>query len=510
MLRAGTALSVAVTIGLAASSPAHAAFPGQNGRIACSGSLAEPVSASGSTLELFDINPDCTDERRLMNNETSDFNPRYSADGKKIVFVKDNQVWTANADGTDERGPLTGPSAVAPAVASGGASTFVGGWSPDGSKITFLSTRDGNFEVYTMNADGSNPTNLSNNPPPMGGPASRGSDSQPAWSPDGTRIAFQSGRGGNPGIYTMNPDGSGVTAVTTGASEESAPSWSPDGKQLVFHSDQDAPTRTNATGRNLEIYRTNSDGTGQATRLTFSDFSGGGPAAAPDLDLTGFDLFPAWSPEGDRIVFHSGRAQENRDTGSAGIIAQWDVYTIDAVKGEGIGGDLRRLTNRAGNDERCDWQALAPATPVPAPDPTPTPTPTPDDNGERPLPNLIRPDVAVAVQPRGRSRSSARVSQSGGRIVVRLRGRMLGNRGQTCGGRLKIGTRAGSQRVASRNARMGSNCRYSARYTFSVRRLPRRLRPRARTLVLRVVLRFQGNSVLRGDLSPPKRIKVRR
>jgi hypothetical protein len=73
---------------------------------------------------------------------------------------------------------------------------------------------------------------------------------------------------------------------------------------------------------------------------------------------------------GDRIVFQSGRAQEFRDTGQGGIVAQWEVYTIDAVHGEGVGGDLRRLTHRAGNDERCDWQPL-PATTAPPPPPPP-------------------------------------------------------------------------------------------------------------------------------------------
>jgi len=103
-----------------------------------------------------------------------------------------------------------------------------------------------------------------------------------------------------------------------------------------------------------------------------------------------------------------------------------------------------------------------------------------------------------------------RVSQSGGRVVVRLRGRMLGNRGRPCGGRIKVGMRAGGRRVATRVARMGRNCRYSTRYSFAARRLPRRLRPRSRTLVIQILVRYQGNSRLRGDLSPPKRVKVRR
>ena len=102
------------------------------------------------------------------------------------------------------------------------------------------------------------------------------------------------------------------------------------------------------------------------------------------------------------------------------------------------------------------------------------------------------------------------VSQSGGRIIVRLRGRMVGNRGRRCGGRIKIGTRAGVRRAATRVGRMGRNCRYAKRYSFPVHRLAPRLRPRNRKLVLRIKVRYQGNSLLKGDLSPAKRVKVRR
>jgi hypothetical protein len=126
-------------------------------------------------------------------------------------------------------------------------------------------------------------------------------------------------------------------------------------------------------------------------------------------------------------------------------------------------------------------------------------------------PNLIRPGFARAVQTAGRSGSAvAELSRSSGKIVVRLRGKMIGNRGRPCGGRIKIGTRAGRRRVATRVGRMGRACRYSKRYTFATRRIPKRLRPRNRKLVLRITIRYQGNSQLKPDLSPAKRVKVRR
>lgn len=79
-------------------------------------------------------------------------------------------------------------------------------WSPDGSKLAFITDRDGNFELYVMNADGTNPTNLSNN---------LATEFYPAWSPLGTKILFSTTRDGNLEIYSMNPDGSSQTRLTS-------------------------------------------------------------------------------------------------------------------------------------------------------------------------------------------------------------------------------------------------------------------------------------------------------
>src|SRR5256885_16405756 len=78
-------------------------------------------------------------------------------------------------------------------------------WSPTGQRIAFTSTRDGNPEIYVMNADGSAQTRLTNNP---------GADANPSWSPDGQRIALETTRDGASEIYVMNADGSQLTNVT--------------------------------------------------------------------------------------------------------------------------------------------------------------------------------------------------------------------------------------------------------------------------------------------------------
>ena len=98
------------------------------------------------------------------------------------------------------------PSPTAPPVA------------PAIGKIAFVSNRDGNREIYVMNADGSGQTRLTNNPT---------FDFPPAWSPDGSRIAFGSDRDGNVDIYVMNADGSGLIRLTDNPARDSRPAWSP-------------------------------------------------------------------------------------------------------------------------------------------------------------------------------------------------------------------------------------------------------------------------------------------
>ena len=98
-------------------------------------------------------------------------------------------------------------------------------WSPEGSKIVFVSARDGNSEIYVMNADGTNPINLSNNP---------AFEELPNWSPDGKQIVFNSQRDGNNDIYVMNADGTDQTNLTNNPAFDDFPNWSPDGKQIAM------------------------------------------------------------------------------------------------------------------------------------------------------------------------------------------------------------------------------------------------------------------------------------
>ncbi len=215
----------------------------------------------------------------------------------RSAFVSDrdgnDEIYLMNADGTGQTNLTHNP-------ANENAAT----WSPDGSQIAFESDRDGNREIYVMNADGTGQTNLTKNP---------ATDGVPAWSPDGSKIAFFSYRDGNPEIYVMNADGAGQTRLTDNPALDSDPMWSPDGSQIAFWS---------FSGGNWEVYVINPDGTGQ-TNLTNDP--------AWDGDYT-------WSPDGSQIAFVSERD------------GNLEVYVINA---DGTG--QTNLTDNRADDDRPDW-----------------------------------------------------------------------------------------------------------------------------------------------------------
>jgi Tol biopolymer transport system component/N-acetylneuraminic acid mutarotase len=236
-------------------------------------------------------------------------------------------------------------------------------WSPDGSKIVFMSDRDGNFEIYSMNADGSNQTRLTN---------SLGGDGFPAWSPDGTKIVFTSGDMRNPAtfeIYTMNADGTNRTRLTNDNFIDGVPAWSPDGTKIVFMSGGSSVFDINS----FEIFVINADGSNR-TRLTNNTVVDGQPSFSPDgsrilfgsgsgLSPNGIEIFvmnadgsnrtqltnnavtdgfPAWSPDGTKIIFASGSiADEN------GV----ELFVMNAD-----GTNRIRLTKNVTLDWFADWQ----------------------------------------------------------------------------------------------------------------------------------------------------------
>ena len=142
------------------------------------------------------------------------------------------------------------------------------------SRIAFATNRDGNWEIYIVNSDGSNPHNVSNNP---------ATDSHPSWSPDGSKIAFQSERDGNLEIYVMNSDGSEQTRLTDDRGTDHSPTWSPDGKKIAFISDR--------RGRH-SVWMVNAEDGSEPEDITGSFVN---------------SRWPTWGPRSRTIAYESNR-----------------------------------------------------------------------------------------------------------------------------------------------------------------------------------------------------------
>jgi Tol biopolymer transport system component len=153
------------------------------------------------------------------------------------------------------------------------AASYDPAWSPDGRLIAFVSERDGNAELYVMNADGTNPRRLTDH---------TAVDRDPAWSPDGTRIAFSSERDGNAEIYLMGTDGTGLARITASPAPDGHPAWSPDGNRIAFaHGDC--------------IHYTGVSGCSQAVILVTS------PTGSAATEVGAGDA-PSWSPDGFKLA----------------------------------------------------------------------------------------------------------------------------------------------------------------------------------------------------------------
>ena len=254
--------------------------------------------------------------------------PMPQSGSSKIVFASNRegsmQIYVMNGDG----------SGVARLTYSG-ANDDCPRWSPNGTKILFQSDRDnpstGYMDIYVMNSDGSGVTRLTTDP---------NDDSTASWSPDGTKIVFQSIRNGvNYQVYSMNADGSNQVCLTNTSSSDGEPSWSPDGSKIAFASDRDH-------AGHYSVYVMSSNGSGQQ-RFTFS---------ASTID----DTQPTWSPNGGKIAFVSTRDsttetwQETDDDGNyitkSKVHINKEIYVMNSD-----GSGQTRLTNDLANDDAPSW-----------------------------------------------------------------------------------------------------------------------------------------------------------
>ena len=252
--------------------------------------------------EIYVMNADGSDVKRLTFNTKFDGEASFSTDGGKIVFTStrdgNGEIYVMNADGSNQK-------RITNSLGTDAHPSF----SPDGTKITFISDREGGLEIFSMNSDGTNAVRLTD--PPF-------SKFNPSFSPDGTKILFSAIDGNDSEIWLMNADGSNPVNLTdnTGADDRTA-RFSPNGTRIVYQSDRDDPT-----GHNWDVMIMNADGSNQ-TNLTRNSSN---------------DTEPSFSPDGGTVVFISFRSGNNE---------------IWAMTPGGTG--AINLSNNAATDLRPSW-----------------------------------------------------------------------------------------------------------------------------------------------------------
>lgn len=287
-----------------------------NGRIAFSSVRTDPQAAE---FDIFSMNPDGSDVRRLTTNPATDRQSDWSPDGRSLAYTvrKPNsainfEVARMTAAGTGHR--------VLTATETGQASSQPA-WAPDGRSILFRRSGPGRVStIWQMGPLGERPAlRFAPAQPPL----------YPSWSPDGRRVAFAgilSPTGDTDrGIFTLNADGSApATLFDVAGAYDSAPAWSPDGARIAFESNADVGGANPEGDMELWVMRADGSRPMQLTRNALHDEG------------------PSWSPDGRLLVYTSGADDTHGD-----------IYVMPAA-----GSDARRLTAYAGADESPDWQAI--------------------------------------------------------------------------------------------------------------------------------------------------------
>jgi dipeptidyl aminopeptidase/acylaminoacyl peptidase len=266
--------------------------------------------------EIYSMNDDGSDPRRLTNNPGVDCFPAFSADGTKIAFVRQNisgafAIAVMNADGTEAADITLIDFKPSPFPWH---HSWALSWSPDGRKIAFEEGGD----IFTVNLDGTMRRNLTEHP---------ALDFEPSWSADGARILFVSSRVYWLTLHGMNADGSDVRELPSGGEFwDMSPDFARTGDKIAFvvHSEMSLPV----------IYSANIDGTER--RL----FDGSGYGSSHRNK-------PRWSPDGKKLVFHI-----------------WDYFGGDTqIHVKNAAGEVVQLTRATGRNFQPSWQAVPAGVP---------------------------------------------------------------------------------------------------------------------------------------------------
>lgn len=255
--------------------------------------------------EIYQMNTDGSSPKPLTDDSNTNFHPDISPDGIKIAFAKgaffgssESQIYIMNADGS-EPNQLTKTSGVR---------NIRPVWSPDGSRIAFTSDRDGDKDIYIVDADGSNLSRIEM------------ADDQTVsdWSPDGDRLLLVDKSDGDREICSINPDGTGLVKLTDNDEEDDAPKWSNQGTKISYAS---------TISGNSEIHIMNTDGSDVVQLTSLGEL-------VVDSD---------WSADDSEIAF----LQYNNDGSS-------NIYKVNA---DGSG-SLMNLTNTSYTEGTFVWSPV--------------------------------------------------------------------------------------------------------------------------------------------------------
>jgi len=241
------------------------------------GKIVFTSSRTGNS-DIWIMDEDGNNQLQLTTSTEQEYLPTFSWDGTKIAFINGNtkQLVVMNVDGSNQ----------IPIYTTTTHQIAYPAWSPDGRKITFRQGPYNYYDIWVINSDGSNPQNLTKDGHHNG---------RSSWSPDGSKIVY-SRRSIPPFSYSvevwvMNSDGSNKQPLTSGGScgytcENDAPDWSPDGSKIAY----DSGAYGHIVGNNMyphDIYVMNPDGTNK-TRITTA---------------YAWDRYPVWSPDGNKIAY---------------------------------------------------------------------------------------------------------------------------------------------------------------------------------------------------------------
>lgn len=252
-----------------------------------------------SIKEIYISDYDGENQRRVTVNRSLAINPSWSADGRAIAYTSYRRGYPDIFVSYIYQGKMDQPAGGTETVHN-----FLPAFSPDGTRIAFMSNRDGNMEIYVVNRDGGSLRRITRHP---------GNDATPTWSPAGNQVAFTSDRSGSPQLYMVDADGAGQPRRLTSESWADRATWSPAPYNEIAYAGRTGP------GFDIKIY----------------DLASGHIRVV--TDGTGSNESPSWSPNGRHLAFASTRAGRTH------------IFTIARD-----GNDLRQVT-RAGNNVQPSW-----------------------------------------------------------------------------------------------------------------------------------------------------------